>query len=140
VKTFDVQSVAIAAPIGRTFEYIADPQNLPEWTHAFQSITPGRARMVTPQGSIEIGLSVDASPEMRTVDWTMKLPDGSVGKAYSRIHPDGNGGAIYTFLLMAPPVPLEQLEGALEQQSITLRDELQQLARILGGRRQSRTR
>jgi hypothetical protein len=135
VKTFDVQSVAIAVPVAQAFEYIADPQNLPEWTHAFQSITPGRARMVTPHGSVEIELTVDALPEMGTVDWTMKLPDGSVGKAFSRIHPDGNGGAIYTFLLMAPPVSLEQLEGVLEQQSITLRHELQQLARILDGRR-----
>jgi hypothetical protein len=135
MKKFDVQSVAISAPIDRAFEYIANPRNLPEWTHAFESITAGRARMVTPQGSVEVELSVEASPESGTVDWTMKLPDGSVGKAYSRVHPDGNGGSIYTFLLMSPPVPLEQLEGALEQQSITLRDELQQLARILNRRR-----
>jgi hypothetical protein len=32
---------------------------------------------------------------------------------------------------MAPPVPLEQLEGALEQQSQTLREELAKLSAIL---------
>jgi hypothetical protein len=32
---------------------------------------------------------------------------------------------------MAPPVPLEQLEGVLEQQSKTLREELTKLRAIL---------
>jgi hypothetical protein len=60
----------------------------------------------------------------------MTFPDGSVARAYSRLV--GNGGkCIYSFVLMAPPVPLEQLEGALEQQSRILREELDTLRKVL---------
>ena len=34
------------------------------------------------------------------------------------------GTCIYSFVLHAPPVALEQVEGALEAQSVTLRSEL----------------
>ena len=54
----------------------------------------------------------------------MTFPDGSVGQAFSRITPEGEDKAIYTFVLMAPPVPLEALEGALEAQKAILAEEL----------------
>jgi hypothetical protein len=38
---------------------------------------------------------------------------------------------VYTFVLLPPPVPLEQLEGALEQQSHTLKEELARLKTLL---------
>jgi uncharacterized protein YndB with AHSA1/START domain len=44
MTTFDVQSIEIAAPFSMAFRYIADPANLPEWTHAFK---PGLPRPVT---------------------------------------------------------------------------------------------
>ncbi len=34
------------------------------------------------------------------------------------------GTCIYSFVLHAPPVPLEQLEGALDAQRVTLQKEL----------------
>jgi hypothetical protein len=39
---------------------------------------------------------------------------------------------IYTFVLKAPPVPLERLEGALAEQSRILTTELATLVRLLG--------
>src|SRR5258708_2207601 len=132
MQTFDVQSVEIAAPFARAFAYIADPQNLPRWTGAFKEIREGRAVLQTPAGSTEVGLVVDASREHGTIDWIMTFPDGSVAKAYSRLI-DKGGKCIYSFVLMAPPLPLEQIEGALAQQSRTLSEELARLRAVLEG-------
>ena len=62
-----------------------------------------------------------------TIDWRMTFPDGSVGVAYSRVTPDGRDRSVYSFVLMAPPVPLEALEGALSAQMAVLAQELQTL-------------
>jgi hypothetical protein len=45
--------------------------------------------------------------------------------------PNGNDSFIYSFVLTAPPLPLEQLEGALAAQSRILGEELERLRRIL---------
>jgi hypothetical protein len=57
----------------------------------------------------------------------MTFPDGSVGTAYSRVTPDGEYRSVFSFVLMAPPVPLEELEGALEAQRKVLANELVRL-------------
>lgn len=131
MKTFDAQSVEINVPLEKTFSYIAEAQNLPDWTSAFERVYDGRALLRTPQGSAEVTLAVNASPEHGTIDWVITFPDGNVANAYSRVVRNGEGRSIFTFVLLAPPVPLEQLEGALEQQSQTLRDELSRLSKIL---------
>ena len=46
------------------------------------------------------------------------------------------GKSIYTFVLEAPPAPLEELEGALAEQSRVLADELATLATRLVTRHQ----
>lgn len=132
MTTFDVQSVEIHAPFATAFRYIADPGRLTEWTQAFKHVADGRATMATPAGSVDVALRVDASEAHGTIDWTMVFPDGSVAKATSRVIAHGDR-SIYTFVLEAPPVPLEQLEGALAEQSRTLATELQMLALRLGG-------
>ena len=60
----------------------------------------------------------------------MTFPNGAVAKATSRVIPHGVT-SIYTFVLEAPPAPLEELEGALAEQSRILADELTTLAKIL---------
>lgn len=131
MKTFDVQSIEVQAPFDRVFDYLAKADNLPEWTSAFKSVGEGRARLHTPNGSVEIALAVNASRAQGTVDWKMTFPDGNITTAYSRVVKAGNDHSIYSFILMAPPVPLERLEGALEQQSRTLQEELGRLLVIL---------
>ena len=135
MKTFDTQAAEIQCDHRRAFYYIADPKNLPEWTHAFKSATPGSALMETPQGSVPVKLTVDSSADHGTIDWLIEFPDGSRTTAFSRLIDAGNNRSIYTFTLIPPPVPLERIEGALEQQSLILREELQTLARILGSRK-----
>ncbi|HSE41810.1 MAG TPA: SRPBCC family protein [Acidobacteriota bacterium] len=131
MKNFDVQAILIEAPFGKVFHYIADAQNLIEWTSAFKSVSDGRALLETPNGQVEIGLKVSQSFKLGTIDWKMSFPDGSIGVAYSRVLDAGNLGSIYSFVLMPPPLPLEKVEGTLMQQSEVLKEELNRLRLLL---------
>lgn len=133
MRDFDVQIIEIEAPSDAVFTYIADPRTLPEWTHAFRSVSDGRATMATPRGSVEVGLRVESNRVAGTIDWIMTFPDGSVGRAFSRLIGLGER-TLYSFVLMAPPVPLEQIEGALDEQARVLREELSALQRNLSSR------
>lgn len=128
---FDVQGIEIRTAYERAFSYIADPTQLPKWANAFATVANGRAMLRTPQGELEIGLLVQSSAEHGTVDWLMTFPDGSVATAFSRVMKLDAQYCVYTFVLTPPPVPLEQLEGALQAQSKTLAEELHNLKRIL---------
>jgi len=130
MRTFDVQSIELEAPFPVAFRYLADPATLPEWTHAFRAADERQATMATPRGLVQVGLRVSASEAQGTIDWTMTFPDGSIAKASSRLVPHGDK-SIYTFVLEAPPLPLEELEGALAEQSRVLADELSMLAKRL---------
>jgi hypothetical protein len=88
--------------------------------------------METPAGSVEIGLEVHASKDQGTIDWIMRFPDQTVETAYSRLATAGAQKCIFTFVLMAPQVAMERLEGTLKQQSAILRKELEKLRQILG--------
>src|SRR5262245_198945 len=131
MKTFDVQSVGIEAPAAQVFEFIANAANLPRWTEAFKRVDGAEALLETSQGAVEVNLAVIARREAGTVDWKMTFPDGAVGWAYSRVTPDGEARSVYAFALMAPPVPLEALEGALEAQRKILAKELLRLKGLL---------
>lgn len=129
-RKFDVQGIGIGAPFEVVFDYISEIEDLPKWTKAFKSAGGGRALLSTPNGELDIGLRVDSDKGRGTIDWHMEMPDGSVASAYSRVTRDGDG-SVFTFVLMAPPVPIEQVEGALEQQIGLLREEMGNLKRIL---------
>jgi hypothetical protein len=131
MKNFDVQGIELEVSRSAALAFIADPTQLPRWTSAFVSVTPGRAVMRTPAGEVTIGLEVAASAEQGTVDWRMIFPDGSVATAFSRVVEMNRDHCVFAFVLMPPPVPLEQLEGALEAQSRTLAKELRTLKDIL---------
>ena len=131
MRTFEVQGTEIRAPFDRVFAYVADAQNLPQWTGAFKRVYDGQALMHGPGGPVEVLLTVEASREHGTIDWSMRFPDGSVAKAYSRVVNPGEDQSLYVLTLTAPPLPLQQLEGALEEQSRVLREELERLKRIL---------
>lgn len=128
-----MQGIDLEVEASVAFAYIADPARLPEWTEAFASVSEGRAVMRTPQGEVTIDLVVVAASEQGTVDWRMQFPDGSMATAFSRVVPLGAGRSVYCFVLTPPPVPLEELEGALEAQSRTLAGELRRLKEVLEG-------
>jgi hypothetical protein len=131
MKTFDVQGVGINKPAGTVFAFVAEPSNLPRWTHAFKSADSRSAELVTPNGAVPISLQTVTNEGHGTIDWKMTFPDGTVGVAYSRVTPDGADRAVYSFVLMAPPVPLEMLEGALSAQMEIPTKELSALKGLL---------
>jgi hypothetical protein len=128
---FDVQGIEITAPRHKVFEFLRDPANLPRWAHAFVSAANGRARLETPAGAVEVGLEVEADAETGVVDWRLAFPDGSVGIAQSRVTETARGTCIYSFVLHAPPVALEQVEGALDAQRVRLQSELATLKSLM---------
>jgi hypothetical protein len=132
LKTHDVQNIEIAVPFAVAVKYISDCGKLPEWAAAFKEVSPGKAKMATPNGAVDVDLKVDTSA-CGSIDWTMVFPDQSVGKAYSRVVALGPRSVSFVFVLTAPPVPLAQIEGALEQQMRILREELKRLKGILEG-------
>jgi len=133
-KAYAIESIELKAPLKTAFDYIANTANLLAWTHAFKAVREGSALMETPNGAMEVGLEVKASEQAGTIDWYIKFPDGSVSAAFSRLIPLSSERTVYSFILLAPPVPLEQLEGALSQQTLILRDELSTLCRIVSRR------
>lgn len=130
MKTHDVQSVSILVKLDAAFAYIADPGNLPLWTGAFAQADSKSARLRSPDGEVEIKLETIAQKSAGTIDWAMTFPDRAVGWAYSRLTPEKEG-VVYSFMLMAPPVALEAVEGALEVQKKQLAQELTRLKGIL---------
>lgn len=131
MRMFDVQGIEIHATRGRVFEFLRNPANLPQWAHAFASAEDGRARIETPAGAVEVRLGVSADADTGTVDWRLTFPDGSVGLAQSRVTETTRDTCIYSFVLHAPPLALEQVEGALEAQRATLRSELATLKSLM---------
>ena len=131
MRMFDVQAIEILAPRQRVVEFLRNPGNLPQWAHAFVSAGAGRARLKTPNGAIDIALDVSVNAEAGTVDWRLGFPDGGVGIAQSRVTETTRETCIYSFVLHAPPVALEQIEGALDAQIATLRAELVKLKSLM---------
>lgn len=124
MKTFDVQSVSIDKAAAAVFDFVSKPANLPKWTNAFERADDETADLVTPNGVAPIKLNTVTDADRGTVDWYMTFPDGSEEVSFSRVTPNGDNGAVYSFVLMAPPVPLEALEGTLSAQMELLANEL----------------
>lgn len=131
-KNYDVQSININATPDLVYNFVAEPTNVSKWALGFSEVNEESALMETPNGKMKVGMKMLSNPELRTIDTIMTMPDGSVGKAFSRVTENEDGkSAIFTFVLMAPPVPLELLEGALEEQKKQLAEELLLLKSIL---------
>ncbi|MEL7424911.1 MAG: SRPBCC family protein [Bacteroidota bacterium] len=131
-KDYDVQDIAINAHPDTVFQFLAEPTNVPKWARGFSEVNGETAFMETPNGKMKIGMKMYSEPTFRTIDTVMTFPDGSVGKAFSRVTESDKGdSSIFTFILMAPPVPLEELEGTFEEQKQQLAEELVVLKSIL---------
>ena len=131
MRMFDVQGIEITAARRKVFEFLRDPKNLPRWARAFVSVENGRARLETPTGAVDVALGVTADAGTGVVDWRLGFPDGSVGIAQSRVTETTHGTCIYSFVLHAPPVALEYVEGALDAQRVQLQSELATLKSLM---------
>jgi hypothetical protein len=128
---FDVQGIEIQASRARVFDFVRNPANLPRWAAAFKFVGEGHAHLETPAGAVDVRLTVLANEECGTVDWRMEFPDGTMGIAQSRVTDTTRSTCIYSFVLHAPAVALEQVEGALDAQRVTLESELATLKELL---------
>ena len=131
MRMFDVQGIEIRAPRAKVFEFLSHPSNLPRWAHAFKSADDKNARLETPAGGVDVQMDTLADAGAGTVDWRLEFPDGSVGLAQSRVTETTRRTCIYSFVLHAPPVALEQVEGALDAQRATLQTELATLKPLM---------
>ncbi len=131
MQLFDVQGVEIMAPRDDVFAFLREPGNLPRWAHAFVLAEKGRARLETPGGTVDVGLEVFSDADTGVVDWRLTFPDGGIGVAHSRVTETTRGTSIYSFVLHAPPVALEKVEGALEAQRVLLQSELTTLKSLM---------
>ena len=131
MRMFDVQGIEISAPRRKLFEFLRDPTNLPRWAHAFVSAGNGSARLETPAGAVDVDLWVTADADTGVVDWHLAFSDGSVSIAQSRVTETTRGTSIYSFVLHAPPVALEHVEGALDAQRVLLQSELATLKSLM---------
>ena len=131
-QNYDVQSIEIKVHPDEVFAFVADAKNDPRWSIGITEVDGNTATLETPNGEMKVGINIETDAQVRTVDTIMTMPDGSIGKAFSRVI-ENNGGksSIFTFVLMAPPVPLEELEGTLEEQRKQLSEELKLLKSIL---------
>ncbi len=131
-QNFDVQSIAINAKPARVFEFLAEPSNVPKWAKGFSEVNGETALMETSNGKMKIGMRMDCHPAHGTIDTIMTMPDGSIGKAFSRVIENDEGkSSIFSFVLLAPPAPLEKIEGILAEQKKQLAEELLLLKSIL---------
>lgn len=129
---YDVQHIAINASTTTVFNFLAIPENTAKWAKAFSKIKNEKALLQSPVGEVEIGFKVISNNNAGTIDYLMTFPDGSIGKAFSRVtENDSKNTSIYSFTLMAPPVPLEAIEGSLELQKKQLKEELILLKTII---------
>ena len=131
MRVHEVRSIEIEGVYDQVFDFIADPRNLPKWAHAFERVEGKNARLRTPNGVADISLIVDGSARYGTVDWQMIFADGTVATAMSRLTRAPGARLVYTFVLYAPPVPMELIEGALTEQVKTLESELSRLKELL---------
>jgi hypothetical protein len=131
MRTFDVQGIEIDVSRSAAFRFVSEPQNLPRWAQAFKRADHSSAQLETANGPVEVQLRTLADSDAGTIDWQLRFADGTVGLAHSRVVETARETCIYSFVLHAPPVPLEQLEGALDAQRLTLRTELATLKRLL---------
>ena len=129
MNNFTNNSTTLSVSFQRAFDYISRRDTLPEWTNAFPVVKDRKATLRTPKGDVEVELDVDASRESGTIDWRWRLPDGSLGTAYSRLSALNDDATAYVFIL---PISPEQ-QDMREAMRTTIDDELKRLKSILAG-------
>ena len=61
MRMFDVQGIEIHAPRGKVFEFLREPSNLPQWSHAF--VSAGLKTAGTATGpTFGLGGNTDSAP------------------------------------------------------------------------------
>lgn len=131
-KSFEVMSIGIQASPERVFDYVANDQNLPEWTEFFKEVKEDRALVELPDGEVEVSMSAVVDKKLGIIDSFITMPDGSINKSFSRVTegPDAHS-AVFSFVMFAPPVPPEMHEKVFAAQKAQMNREMVLLKQIL---------
>ncbi len=87
----DTQSVTIAAPAGRTFEFVSDPANLPRWAIGFaRGVRRADEGWIVETGQGEIPIRIEADRRSGVVDFHMQVAPHLEVAARSRVLPLGD--------------------------------------------------
>jgi hypothetical protein len=118
----NTQSIAIAAPAGYVFEFVADLEKLPKWAIGFaKEIRRENGGWLVRTGSgDEIGIRSVTDPELGVVDYHMSPTPGIEFPAATRVVPNEDG-AEYVFTMFQPPGMPDEV---FEQQIAELAREL----------------
>jgi hypothetical protein len=108
------QTISIASPPEKVFQFVADPEKLPVWAIGFckeiRLDDDGRWLVTTPKGE-QVAIRQEANPELGTLDGVMDMGLPSEGRTYTRVVPNG-GGADYVFTMVQPDgMPDEVFDG-----------------------------
>jgi len=118
----NTQSIAIAAPAGHVFEFVADLEKLPKWAIGFaKEIRRDNGGWLVRNGSgDEIGIRAVTDPELGVVDFDMSPAPGVEVPAATRVLANEDG-AEYVFTMFQPPGMPDEV---FEQQIAELAREL----------------
>lgn len=122
------ETVTLAAPPRRAFEFISDPANLPRWAVEFcRAIRRDGRRWIvrTPQGEAEIRYEPD--PKSGIIDMVVVPAPGIESTARARVVPNGDGAEFIFTFFQAPGTP----DAAFEGMARSLRKELDVLRSLL---------
>ena len=131
-KKFEIVSIAINAHPDMVFDYVANGKNLPEWTEFFKEADDSSAIIVTSQGELKVAMETVLNKELGVIDTIIEMPDGSKNHSWSRVTGNKQGKeSVFSFTLVAPPMPPDALVKFLSGQKAQLEEELQTLKSIL---------
>jgi hypothetical protein len=128
----DTRTISIQAPADLVFDFLASPENLPQWAVGFcRSIRPGDDEhwlVETTQGDIPIRFVTDR--DVGTIDFHMWPAPGVEAIAFSRVVPNGEGTEYLFTQFQSAAMP----DDVFEQQVRALIEEMQVLKALLQAR------
>jgi hypothetical protein len=111
----DTRAVTIGAAPAEVFEFVADPESLPQWAVGFcrairrDDAAPGRWIVTTSQGDLPIRYVTDAA--LGVIDFYLSVAPGVEAAAFSRVVPNGEGAEYIFTQFQAPRMPDDVFEG-----------------------------
>ncbi len=131
-KNFEIVSIGIKAHPDEVFDYVANGKNLPEWTDFFKEADDSSAIIVTSQGELKVAMETVLNKELGVIDTIIEMPDGTKNYSWSRVSGNKHGReSVFSFTLIAPPLPPDALDKFLAKQKSQLEEELRSLKSIL---------
>jgi hypothetical protein len=127
----DTQSVTLPADHTEVFDFLANPENLPQWAVGFcRSIRPDQDRWLVDTGHGEVPMRYIADPTLGVIDFHFTPALEVEAVARSRVVPNGDGAEYLFTQFQTPGMPDE----VFEAQRSTLADELEVLRMLFKAR------